>query len=219
MKDLTFTQEFFLCALRPKGSTALTNSIKSSTCLLSGMLLELSMGGYIEIDGENKVQIKNKTLSEQTYLTSLYHFIQKNKPMKVVKIAEKYAFDFKKPEELFRLVGYSLVKGGYVAEEKGKGLLRNKVRFIPDAMEVSKVVEKIRAEFLEQGVLTDEVVILGVLLYKCGLIKKYFSKYEVQKLRKRLKEVMQSDAGIFVKKLVDDIDTWFVIICSSGAGI
>lgn len=219
MKDLSFTQEFFLCALKPKGSTTLTGSIESSTCLLAGVLLELLMDGYIAIDDKKKVLINQELSSDKMYLASIYEFIQNNKPMKVETIAEKYAFDFKKPDELFRLVGSSLVKGSYASEESGKGLFKNKVGFIPNENEVTKVIEKLRAEFLEQGEISDEVVVLGALLNKSGLIKEYFSKYEVQKLNERLKEIKQSEAGVLVKKLVDYIDIWFVIISASGSGV
>ena len=146
------------------------------------------------------------------YLASVYEFIQNNKPMKVETIAEKYVFDFKKPGELFWLVGSSLVKDGHVSEDNGKGLFKNKVSFIPNENEVTKVIEKLRAEFLEQGEISDEVIVLGALLNKSGLIKKYFSKYEVQKLNERLKEIKQSEAGVLVKQLVDYIDTLIVII-------
>lgn len=219
MKDLSFTQEFFLCALKQKGSTTLMNSMESSTCLLAGMLLELLLDGDIEIDEKKKVLIKQPLSSEKPYLASLYGFIQTNKPMKVETIAEKLAFDFKKPDELFQLVGNSLAKDGYVTQESQKGLFKSKSRFIPNENEVTKVIEKLRAEFLEEGQISDEVLVLGALLNKSGLIKRYFSQHEVQKLKERLKEVKQSEAGVLVKKMVDDIDTWMVIISTSGAGV
>ncbi len=219
MQDLSFTQEFFLCALKPKGSTTLTNSIESSTCLFAGALLELLIGGYIEFDDKNRVLVKQSLSAGKEYLSFIYEFISNNKPMKVETVAEKFVFDFKKPDELFQLVGRSLVKDGYIEEESGKGLFKNKVGFIPNESEVTKVIEKLRAELLEQGEISDEVVVLGVLLNKSGLIKKYFSKYEVQKLDERLKEIKKSEAGVLVKKLVDYIDTWIVIISTSGSGV
>jgi len=87
MKDLAFTQEFFLCALKPQGSTTLTGSIVSSTCLFTGTLLELLMGGYITIDDKNKVLINQELSSDKMYLASVYEFIHNNKPMKVETIA------------------------------------------------------------------------------------------------------------------------------------
>jgi len=77
---------------------------------------------------------------------------------------------------------------------------------------VTKVVEKLRAEFLEEGTVSDETIVLGALLNKSGLIKKYFSKYETQKLNNRLKEIKQSEAGALIKKMIDYIDTWIAIL-------
>ncbi len=219
MKNLTFTQEFFLCALKPRGSTTLTGSLESSTCLLAGTLLELLMEDYIEIDDRKNVLINLALSPEKAYTAFIYEFIRNNKPMKMESIAEKYAFDFKKPDELFRLVGRSLVKAGCAEAENKKGLFKDKVSFISNKNEVANVIEKLRAEFLEQGKISDEVVVLGALLNKSSLIKRYFAKHEVQKLNARLKEVKQSEAGILVKKLVDYIDSWIVIISTSTSGI
>ncbi|WMJ89836.1 GOLPH3/VPS74 family protein [Anaerocolumna sp. MB42-C2] len=222
MKNLSFTQEFFLCALKPQGSTTLTNSTESSTCLLAGGLLELQMDGYISFD-DKKVFVNKELSSDKMYLKPIYELIKNNKPMKIEAIAEKYAFDFKRPDELFQSVGHSIVKDGCVVEESKQGLFKNKVRFLPNESEVTKVVEKLRAEFLEEGNVSDEAIVLGVLLNKSGLIKKYFSKYEMQKLNDRLKEIKQSEAGALIKQMVDYIDTWIAIIITiistSGSGV
>jgi hypothetical protein len=216
MKNLSFTQEFFLCALKPQGSATLTNSTESSICLLASGLLELFMDGYISIDDKKKVLINKELSSDKIYLAPINELIKNNKPMKVETIAEKYAFDSKQPDELFKSVGMSIVKDGYVAEESSRGLLKNKIHFVPNESEVTKIVEKLRAEFLEEGNVSDEVIILGALLNKSSLIKKYFSKYEVQKLNNRLKEIKQSEAGALVKQVVDYIDTWIFIISTSS---
>lgn len=221
MKNLSFTQEFFLCALKPQGSTILTHSTESSTCLLAGGLLELLMDGYISID-DKKIFVNKELSSDKMYLTPIYELIKNNKPMKIETIAEKYAFDFKRPDELFQSVGHSIVEDGHVVEESNQGLFKNKVRFLPNKSEVTKVVEKLRAEFLEEGNVSDEAIVLGALLNKSGLIKKYFSKYEMQKLNDRLKEIKQSEAGALIKQIVDCIDTWIAIIIAisaSGSGV
>ncbi len=222
MKNLSYTQEFFLCALKPQGSTTLTHSTESSTCLLAGGLLELLMDGYISID-DKKMFVNKELSSDKIYLMPIYQLIKNNKPMKIEAIAEKYAFDFKRPDELFQSIGRSIVEDGYVIEESKQGLFKNKVRFLPNESEVTKVVEKLRAEFLEEGNVSDEAIVLGALLNKSGLIKKYFSKYELQKLNERLKEIKQSEAGALIKEMVDYIDTWIAIIIAiisaSGSGV
>jgi hypothetical protein len=82
----------------------------------------------------------------------------------------------------------------------------NKTLFLPNSGETSKIVEKVRAEFLEKGEISNETVALSALLYKSGLIKNYFSKYEVNKLKERLEEIKKSEAGSLVKEMVDYIE-------------
>ncbi len=212
MKNLSFTQEFFICALKPQGSTTLTNSTESSTCLLAGGILELLMDGYIALDDKKKMFISKDLSSDKMYLTPIYELIKTDKPMKIQTIAEKYAFDFTLANEFFKSVGYSIVADGCVVEQGNQGLFKNKVRFKPNENEVTKVVEKLRAELLEEGNVSDEAIVLGALLNKSGLIKKYFSKYEMQKLNDRLKEIKQSEAGVLIKQMVDYIDTWIIIL-------
>jgi hypothetical protein len=216
MKNLSFTQEFFLCALKPQGSTTLTHSTESSVCLLAGGLLELLMENYISLDAK-KIYVNQELSPDKKYLAPIYELIKKSKPMKIETIAEKFAFDFKRPDELFQSVGHSLVEEGCAMEESNHGLFKNKVQFLPKEVEVTKIVEKLRAEFLEEGIVSDEVIVLGALLNKSGIIKKYFSKYEMQKLNDRLEEIKKSEAGTFVKQLVDYIDTWIAIIVAISA--
>lgn len=218
MRNLSFTQEFFLCALKPQGSATLTNSTERSTSLLIGGLLELLMDGYISIDDNKKVFINKELSSDKIYLAPIYELIKTNKPMKIKTIAEKYAFGFKRSDELFQSVGNSIVEDGYVVKENNQGLFKSKIHFLPNESEVTKIVEKLRAELLEQGKISDEVIVLAALLNKSGLIKNYFSKYEVQKLDERLKEIQQSEAGVLIKQMVDYIDMWTVMIITAGSG-
>lgn len=75
----------------------------------------------------------------------------------------------------------------------------------------------IRAELLEDGQVSDEIVALVSLLEKSGQIKKYFSKYERDQLKIRLKEIQNSDANKLVKVMVDCINTLFVVVMSTTA--
>jgi hypothetical protein len=219
MKNLSFTQEFFICALKPQGNTTLTNSVERFTCLVAGGLMELLLHEYVTLENK-KVIIKKELTPEKVYLNSIYELIKNNKPMKLEYIAEKYVFAFNKlPDELFKSIGMSLVEDGYVTVESNSGLFKNKDRFIPEEKEVTKVVEKLRAEFLEEGNVTDEVIVLGALFHKSGLIKQYFSKYEIQKLGDRLSEIKNSEAGVIVKQIMDYIELWIALIPALGSGV
>ena len=101
----------------------------------------------------------------------------------------------------------------FVSTEIG-GLFHNKTLFVPNNEEVLRIIEKIRAEFLENGTLSDETIVLGALLQKSGLIKNYFSKYESEKLKERLNEIKESQSGSLVNEMVKYIDTLIAAIAA-----
>ena len=189
MKKLSLMQEFFLCALKPQGSTSFKDSTENSACLVAGGLFELLLDEYVFLE-DKKIIITKDLTTDKMYLEPLYSFLKDSKPMNIEVIIEKLASDNnKKSNELFQLVGMSLTNDGFVTTVNNSGLFRNKLRFIAQEVQVTKVVEKLRAEFLEEGNLSEDVIVLAALLNKSSLIKKYFSKYEVQKLSQRLKEI------------------------------
>ena len=58
----------------------------------------------------------------------------------------------------------------------------------PNANAVHYVVDMIRAEFLEDVEVTEDIALLIVLLDKSKLLKTYFSKYEQKEMKQKLKD-------------------------------
>ena len=53
MKDLTLTQEYFICAVNDKGKLSSFN-VDRLVCLLASGMLELQLSGCISIDGRKE---------------------------------------------------------------------------------------------------------------------------------------------------------------------
>lgn len=220
MSDISYTQEYLLCALSPKGRISLMNSNRIITCLVASGLLELLYSGTISIDAKKKVAVVKELAEDKMYLKPLYDTINSGKRMSVTDIAGKYVFaTSRRIDEFIQALGEPMQNQHCVSAKTG-GLFHNKTLLIPDSGEVLKVVEKLRAEFLEDGAADDEAVILGALLQKSDLIKNYFSKFESQKLKIRIEEIKKSEAGSFIKEMVEYIDTMIAaIIAASSTGI
>jgi hypothetical protein len=110
-------------------------------------------------------------------------------------------------------IGDSLVKINAVAVETDKGFLGAGKKYYPIEAEKMKVIEKIRAEFLESGALSEETIILTALLQKQGLLTDYFSKIENKLLRERLKEMKAKESYKEIKRIIDYIEAvWIAII-------
>ena len=83
--------------------------------------------------------------------------------------------------------------------------------YIPDEKELDTVVQNIRAELLEEGELSEDIVALTALLEKSGDLMRYFSAYEKKSIRSRLKEIKESPQSEMIQKVAEYIDTLFMM--------
>lgn len=214
MSNLSYTQEYLLCVLKPKGTIPAISSTQIATCLVAGGLLELLNLQVISIDNKKKITIEKNLDSSANHLEPLYQVIHSKKVMTIQDLATKYAFSTGKLlNEYIKALSNTMSENNQVTIETG-GLLKNKTLFIPNENEVLKIIEKIRAEFLEEGVISDETLVLGALLQKSGFMKQYFSQYESKILKDRVNEIKNSLEGNFVKEMVDYIDTLIAVVAS-----
>jgi len=204
MKNLSYTQEYFLCAVNAKGELK-TDAIYAS--FFASAVFELLSGGYIKYVGDNKEWIAaDKPLDNSiAYLKPLYDFIATQKDQLETLSLTNYLTNSKLFGELIATVGTSLVVLGCADELSAQGLLKNKTRYAPKAEEAKRVIKKIRAEFLDDGTITDETFCLTSLLYHSKILKNYFSKVESDDLKKRLDEVKNSDAFIATQEILENV--------------
>jgi hypothetical protein len=216
MKSLSIAQEYLLCSLNEKGKLPILNK-KIQVCIVASGLLELLFFNWIQLDEKDRVLAIRDPGEEAAYLKSLYSWLYQSAPIGIKKIARNYCLTLSdsKLRSLVEAIGTSLADEGCVTKGKG-GIFGNSPRFIPHPDSVDRVIQKIRAELLESGTMTDETVALVSLLDKGGQIKNYFSKYESQQLRTRLKEIQETPFNKMVKRMVDHIETMIIIISTAG---
>lgn len=218
MKDLSVSQSYLICALNKYGKLP-SLSLESPVCLLAGGLIDLIFAKCIIVGEDNKLYVINDLTEEHQYLNSLYTFIKNSKPLKIEKLASEYTFTFsdKHIKLLIKDIGASLVSLGY-ATANNVGLLRKTACFIPNTKIIDNIIQNIRAELLENGAVSDNTIALVSLMDKDKQIKKYFSTYEKDELKLRLKQIKDSDSNKLVKKMIDYIEMMvFAVIVSSTA--
>lgn len=204
MKDLSITQEYLICAVNSKGKISGFGSEKL-ICLIASGLLELQLEDCIKID-KKRVTVTNNLPDAKLYLKPLYDFVNQQKPVKLEKILEAYNYSFKdRGYELVNTIGASLKDLGLV-EVTRTGIFGNKNAYIPNANAVHYVVDMIRAEFLEDVEVTEDIASLIILLDKSKLLKTYFSEYEQKEIKKKLKEITNSDTGKSIKDMVINVE-------------
>ena len=204
MKDLSITQEYLICAVNSKGKISGFGSEKL-ICLIASGLLELQLEGCIKID-KKKVTVMNNLPEERLYLKPLYDFVNQQKPVKLEKVLEAYNYSFKdRGYELVNSIGASL-KDLDLVEVTCAGIFGNKNAYIPNSNAVHYVVDMIRAEFLEDVEVTEDIASLIILLDKSKVLKTYFSEYEQKEIKKKLKEITNSDTGKSIKDMVNNVE-------------
>ena len=213
MQTLSFTQEFYLCAVNSKGTVPFLRDVEVPACIIAGCLMEMINHGYIVLGDKKKLNTGKAWDDEIPYVKPLYDVIVSSKKAKKLKdVALEFWVSDKKREQLTTAFGVSLLASESVDVLDNQGLLKKKTRYAPKADHVLRVIEKVRAEFLEDGVVTEETTCLAALLEKSGLIRDYFSKIERKKLKERLKEVRDSEMYASLKEIVEYIQTVIVIL-------
>ena len=205
MKDLSITQEYMICTVNGKGTIPSYNQ-KAVACLIVSGLLEMELAKCISIN-DKKVSVCAELPAGLAYLRPLYNVINQDKPVKIAKVVEAFtiAFTNKKLRELENALMTSLQEAG-VAEPVKAGILGNKDCCVPQKNIVTGVIEKIRAELLEDGEISEDVIILTALMAKAGNLKDYFSKYERKELKNRIEAIKKSEAGTLAKEMIQHIE-------------
>lgn len=211
MKDLSVTQQYLLCALKKNGKLPILG-IEKTVCLSASGVLELLMEDVLAFDGK-KLTIRTSLPAEKAYLHPVYEMVEKKQPVKFEKVVEYFSVTLtdKHLRELIDRVGESLAEAGCVRREKG-GLLGERNLYIPEESAVDAIVQNIRAEILEDGALSEDIVALTALLNKSGDLQKYFSAYEKNDLKRRLREIKENPQNEMIQRVSEYINTLFAMI-------
>ena len=216
MKDLTLTQEYFICAVNDKGKLSSFN-VDRLVCLLASGMLELLLSGCISIDGGKKrilsgsgksVSVTGPLPEEKEFLRPLYDYLNQGKPVKMEKLLEDYHYSFsgKRMNSLIDSIGESLAEEG-LAQAADAGLFEGVRRFLPTKDAINRVVDLARSELLEDEEVTEDIAALVILLEKSGVIREYFSRYEQKEMKERLTAITQSPEGAMVKEMLDYVNS------------
>lgn len=211
MRDLSISQEYYLCAVNEKGAIS-SFAAEKLVCLVPSALLDMKLADCIEIENK-RVQVIGDLPEELSFLDSLYDFIHVGKPVKVEKILEEYTYSMtdKRLKRLMADLGRSMEEDG-ITKEVVSGLFGGKSSYVPNQKAVELVIDKVRAEMLEEGTVTEETAALVVLLDISKSMKYYFSKYEQKKIKEKLERLLHDPNGKMVKEMVDYVQNMMAMI-------
>ena len=191
------------------------------------MIIEMILDGCLEVVDKiktkwemvNKVYIKlNDKLPSTEYNRELYKIIEEiNKPeITISQIIEIvcYSFSDKKYMTITRALKEKMINDKLISLKNKKGIFREREIIVLNEEAFNNTIRSIRVEFLEKGNFTDEFILLVSLLNSTNFLKSIFIKYEKETLKKRLKEIKETEISKQVsiaRELIDAINTVILV--------
>lgn len=202
LNHLSIPQEFVLLELDRE-----THKLKSMFRMHVGLytvmacIMELSINGNLIFEDDDTVTITNSATTGETYLDRLLEIMSDHKPKKLKKWV---AYFYYRQKEIYKLVIESLIEKGLLEIVNTEVLFVVPVKKYSDVSNArNHIVEKIRAELLENGNVDEHTVALVSFLNSKSMLTDYFSDYEQKVLRQRLESLRKDD--IFKKMRTVDI--------------
>lgn len=206
MNDLTVSEKYLIVSLTDRGKLPLLG-MEVPSCLVVAGLFDLVFNDIVEIEVKKRLKTVKELPGDLDFLRCLYDMIKENPKLTLDRLVSEYVLTFtgKRLNDYFKSIAVSLAEKGRADLEKD-----GKICF-PKEGEKDKIIQEIRAELLEDGVVSKEILLLTALMYKGQQIKKYFSKYEADCLKNRIKEIKKTEIGELVSEAVDYIICLVVI--------
>ena len=117
-----------------------------------------------------------------------------------------FSFSEKKKKAIIEPLKMQMSENEIISLQKKKMIFRNKKIITLNDASLSAIIEEVRAELLEDGSLTDDIILLASLLNSTKFLKNIFSKYEKEKIKDRLVEIKNTEIADKVKIAQDAIN-------------
>lgn len=207
MTDLKLAQSFSLMALNAQSSLHMTTVKKVALrSMAAAVILEVYLDGRFA-QTENKLVLQNDVLDSsrsilyrEAILKPLFRKNDRvegeliwwlkrasNLPIKKLKKFEHAIADSLKEKDLLEEIPSLLGSDMYF---DSSGVEIKEYRSNIDAY--TRTTENIRAEILEEGLVTDEIICMLWLLRESGCMHDFFSRNELEKVNARMNELYQS---------------------------
>ena len=129
----------------------------------------------------------------------------------------------KNRSQVFQAVVKPLLCNGDLKEEKVRVWFLIPVsRYVPSAATKDRIVQRIRAELLEEGPITRQTALLTMMLDMSKLLKAYFSEYEQNELRKRLQRLQEEQGDHWksvhlIRKAIEEFNAVIVSVTTAAS--
>jgi len=195
--------------MNSKANTPFSLNAAFPACLVVGGIMELLKHGYIVRIGKDSLVGVKDWDNGIPYLKPLYETIMTLRRISDAKgIIGVYTsiLTQKRFDDLYSAIGASLVESGCSDDMVKYGLSKKKTKYVPKAEAIKMVIDKLCAEYTEDGALSEETLCLSAFLEKSLLFRNYFYKIEIETMNRRIEEVQRSEAYALVNTVLNYSD-------------
>lgn len=195
-QPLNLSEEFALVSLRDQGLNLKYHYLMyRDTYAVGAVFTELLLNGIITLDEKGTVILAKEGKTGVSYLDLVIEELakRKEKPKRLRKWILTFYYKKRLRRRVIKAIMEQLQAKEAVQEKETRILFVPKTTYVANEDARERVIQKIRAELLENGKVDEEAVALTLLLGKIRLLKDYFSKYEAGQLEAKLKEIKDGD--------------------------
>ncbi|MDO4534889.1 MAG: GPP34 family phosphoprotein [Clostridium perfringens] len=222
MKNLSLAEQYTLCILNDKENRSVLYSNEYAVCILASSLWELISYKAIKQDENKKLVVNGEFNNTKNYLKYIYDDIALKKSRDVNEVVEDYVFHVSgnNLKNIINSLVDDLIERGYIKIEKQDGLFKERTVYLSNENVINDIMKKIREDVLEEQNINTETMILVSMLFWTKSYKEYFSKYETKQLKVKLEKIKETNEYLFIKKILDDIQSILlsIVISSKSMG-
>lgn len=220
MGRTSIIQEYYTLAVNERGSMPAMRRDESNAGLVAAGIMDLLLSGSIVME-RKKITAVKELPGELGHLESLYTYL-KEKPRSVDKLMSDYLLSTgSRIRSLTAQTGEALLEEGLAVKDAG-GLFGNKAVYIPEKAYKNELINTIKAAVAAEGEMTPGDVALICILKETKNLNQYFSEFEKDALKARLKEMKKAPENKRLAEMVNYVSdmaavmTALFVTCTMG---
>lgn len=205
--SLSITQKYALVALSPENKISSLKKQNNGICLVASCLWEMIAAKVVVLNEKEQMEVTSGLPEDLEYCRPIYDELVSKVAQKPGKIILNYTTSLT-DKRLLRLVDCiisPLNKQGYITATEATGLFGEKIWKVKEDMLKNDLVA-LRELLVPDGVVTEDDLMLAILMVESGLAKKSFNKDEVKKIKSNVKKRDSLRLQPYLKNMIDLVE-------------
>lgn len=214
-KNLSIIEEFVILMLTGKEMFKYKKLKLGNTKIYSiaSIFIELFLEDKIAFNEAEQVIVTDSTLTGVQYIDEVLKTIHESKKLKKLEgWMEHFYIHSKFCSKIYNSIVKEIIDNEILEKKNGEELVDLSKGTFKDSKDIGEhIIQKLRAELLEEGVIDENTMYLALLLDSNKMLRAYFSEYEYKIIKERIEEVAKSNkTRIFtlIKKEITKIETY-----------